>query len=418
MENEDILFQGNIGLERENLRVNKNGFLAKTKHPFRNNKNIDRDFSESQTEFITGVCHTTEEVWEELDRLSTYAKRYLIREDGKSEYLWPFSNPPYLKDEEDILVASFDRQLKDKEIYRDYLAKRYGKKKMLFCGIHYNFSFPDEFLRNFHDQGIEKDFTTFKNDCYLKLAADVSRYSWLIVHLTAASPVYDGSLYDDKMQGQSIVSHYNSIRCGERGYWNEFVPILNYHSLEEYVESIRSYIVSGQLKTSAELYLPVRLKPKGENSLEKLSKEGIDHIELRMLDLNPLTPMGIYKVDLEFLHLFLIYLMFQENKDFEDMEQIMAVQNMKRAATRNECILIETGWNQKVEIKKAALDILEDMMIFYDSCSSPYDVDYVLRYQIKKIIDPSERYAYKVVERFGDDYVEKGMCFVKKTAIE
>lgn len=67
------------------------------------------------------------------------------------------------------------------------------------------------------------------------------------------------------------------------------------------------YIRTGELREIRELYYPVRLKPKGENSLANL-KQGVDHIELRMLDLNPFSPVGISKEDLDFLQLFLFYL--------------------------------------------------------------------------------------------------------------
>ena len=58
----------------------------------------------------------------------------------------------------------------------------------------------------------------------------------------------------------------------------------------------------------------------------------MDHIELRMLDLNPLEPVGIRREDLKFLHLFILYLMSQEDRDFLPFEQVMALKNTKRAA--------------------------------------------------------------------------------------
>lgn len=99
-----------------------------------------------------------------------------------------------------------------------------------------------------------------------------------------------------------ILHKYASARCSEIGYWNYFVPILKYNDLQSYVDS-------GQVKAPAELYYPVRLKPIGENSLEHLTESVIHHIELRMLDLNPLDPAEIKKEDIHFLHYFIIYLL-------------------------------------------------------------------------------------------------------------
>ena len=83
----------------------------------------------------------------------------------------------------------------------------------------------------------------------------------------------------------------------EKGYWNTFLPIFDYRSLDAYIQSMEYYIRAGELREIRELYYPVRLKPKGENSLANL-KQGVDHIELRMLDLNPFSPVGISKEDM------------------------------------------------------------------------------------------------------------------------
>ena len=43
------LKQAEFGIERESLRINIDGRLAQSPHPFQDNKNIDRDFCENQT---------------------------------------------------------------------------------------------------------------------------------------------------------------------------------------------------------------------------------------------------------------------------------------------------------------------------------------------------------------------------------
>ena len=44
-----------FGIERESLRVNADGTLAQTPHPFVGNAHIDRDFCENQVEIIGSV---------------------------------------------------------------------------------------------------------------------------------------------------------------------------------------------------------------------------------------------------------------------------------------------------------------------------------------------------------------------------
>ena len=76
------------------------------------------------------------------------------------------------------------------------------------------------------------------------------------------------------------------------GYWNEFAPIFDYSSVNAHADNIQKYVDRGLLKAPSELYYPIRLKPRGDNSLEALRRYGVDHIELRMFDLNPLAEVG------------------------------------------------------------------------------------------------------------------------------
>ena len=50
---ENIDFEGNFGLERETLRVDKNNRLAQSPHPFKEDC-FARDFAENQLEIVFG----------------------------------------------------------------------------------------------------------------------------------------------------------------------------------------------------------------------------------------------------------------------------------------------------------------------------------------------------------------------------
>lgn len=140
------MYKGNFGIEKESLRVQKDGFLAHTAHPFGNNPHIDRDFCENQVEIVTDIFDDTSSAFNQLSELHNNVVKKLKSLETGGEILWLFSNPPYVKGENDIPIASFKGSLKGKEIYRKYLAEKYGKKKMLFSGIHFNFSFADELV--------------------------------------------------------------------------------------------------------------------------------------------------------------------------------------------------------------------------------------------------------------------------------
>ena len=127
------ILQAEFGLERESLRVTVDGTLAQTKHPFPGHRNIDRDFCENQIEIIGDVFNEPEPMNAQLNRLQDEIDSQLIK-DG--EVLWAFSNPPKISGEDEIPVAEFGGSQRGKSEYRNYLAAKYGKKKMLFSGIH------------------------------------------------------------------------------------------------------------------------------------------------------------------------------------------------------------------------------------------------------------------------------------------
>lgn len=409
------MYKGSFGIEKESLRVQKDGFLAHTAHPFGNNPHIDRDFCENQVEIVTDVFDDTESVFNQLSELhNTVVKKLKSLETG-SEILWLFSNSPYVKGESDIPIASFKGSLKGKEIYRKYLAEKYGKKKMLFSGIHFNFSFADELIEYGFEESKMKSFADYKNKLYLELAKKMTKYSWLIVYLTAASPIMDGSYFDDSAIGKDVVTPFSSARCSEIGYWNEFTPILNYDNLKSYVGGIQQYIANGLLKSVSELYYPIRLKPLGANSIENLEKTGVNHIELRMLDLNPLSSVGIFKEDMDFLHMLILYLASLEDEDFSENEQIRAIKNVKQAAKYDdENTFIDFG-SEKISVKSAAFNVLCDMQKFFEKHNQDNALN-IIDYQMNKITDKIKRYVEIIRNNFSKNYVENGIRLSLKYA--
>lgn len=409
------IYKGSFGIEKESLRVNKDGFLSHTAHPFGNNPHIDRDFCENQIEIVTDVCDNTSSVFNQLSELHNTVVQKLKSLETGSEILWLFSNPPYVKGESDIPIANFKGSLRGKEIYRKYLAEKYGKKKMLFSGIHFNFSFDDELIEYSFKDSKAKSFVEYKNKLYIELAKKMTKYSWLIVYLTAASPIMDGSFFDDSAIGKDVVTPFSSARCSEIGYWNEFIPILNYENLKGYVDSIQHYTDDGLLKSASELYYPIRLKPQGANSIENLKKTGVNHIELRMLDLNPLSPVGIFKEDMDFLHMLIIYLTSLDDENFSKSEQISAVKNVKQAAKYDDENTFISLDGEKTSLKSAALNVLCNMQAFFQKYEQNNALN-IINYQKNKIIDKNKRYVEIIRKDYSENYVKNGLRLSLKYA--
>lgn len=400
MTNNKYIFDGGFGLERETLRVTERGRLAQTPHPFGNNRNFERDFCENQLEIITPVCESVDEAIDELGRLSSYAQRVL---EQKGEYLWMNSNPPHIETEDEIPVARYRGEKQYKREYRLNLQRRYGKRLMLYSGIHFNYSISDDFLKSIYDGA--DDFQAFKNRLYLRLFKYTNMYSWLLVLLTAASPVYDLSFDRDNLSGTGF-DGYSSRRNSDNGYWNIFVPKLDYSSLSGYVSSVENYIKKGALFSAGELYLPVRLKPRGENSIKSLINNGVDHIELRMFDLNPLAPQGIFAEDLKFSHYFLIYLLSLPDFEFTVELQAQAIANHKAAAGFN---LEEIKINRYSAVN-AAFGILDDMRIYFSDFP---EIIEIINYQCSKLLGKN-RYSDKIYEDYRNDFHEDFLKLIKE----
>ncbi len=407
-----LLLAGSFGLEKEGLRVDKNGFMAHTNHPFTGNRHIVRDFCENQTEINTPVCAGYHAAVESLAEYTREIHRTLAAPEC-DEYLWPFSNPSYIRGEADIPVAQFDGEQSSKTSYRDYLAHRYGRYKMALSGIHVNYSFNEELLRADFQRSGFTSFVDYKNDLYLTLARRVVAYGWILVSITAASPLLDSSYVEKNVFDNDVFQGLASVRCSELGYWNAFVPIFDYSNISSYANSIRRYVRDGWLKAPTELYYPVRLKPAGLNRLDTLEANGIDHIELRMFDLNPLTYAGVEEKDVAFAELLLGWLAATPDQSVSEKDQIQAVQNFKNAAHYDlKTVNLVTPAGEFFSVAHAARNLIGFMREFY--CDYPPEVQQILDFEDAKFIDAENRYAWKIRRDFAGGFAKKGLQLAKR----
>lgn len=407
-----LLLKGNYGLEKESLRVDEEGFLSHTSHPFPNDDHIVRDFCENQTEINTPVTHSAAEAVQALIRYDCQIQR-VLKGLPQREYLWPFSNPPYIRNEADIPVARFFGEQAGKTEYREYLSDRYGRYKMAFSGIHVNYSFDEALLREDFAFSAETDFDTYRNQLYVVLAEKAAAYGWLLVAVTAASPLLDSSFVEKGKFGSDTFNGLASTRCSELGYWNYFAPVFDYSNIRAYADSIQRYVDEGLLRFPTELYYPVRLKPRGVNNLNTLREQGVDHIELRMFDLNPLVPGGIDERDLAFAQLFLVWLASTPREPLSTKAQVQAVQNFKNAAHYDlKTVKIVPPDGEVTSVANAALKVLDRMAEFYEGF--PDSVGKVLAFEREKFVDAENRYAWKIRRAFDGGFVKKGMALARQ----
>ncbi|MBQ60894.1 MAG: glutamate--cysteine ligase [Gammaproteobacteria bacterium] len=337
------------GIEREALRVDMKGNLAQTPHPeFLGSKlchpMITTDFSEAQLELITPVSSSISDTLSTLDRIHRFVYSGL-----DEELLWSSSMPCVIPANEDIPLAQYGPSNlgRLKATYRSGLGHRYGRAMQTICAIHYNFSFTDEFWLTLSEvENSQLPLKTYRSGRYFDLMRNFRRYSWLLVYLFGASPVVCNSHITGRKHnlqefdhGSAYLPDATSLRNGNLGYQSDTQSGLLdicYNSLEHYVETLRTAIctphpvfhelqspsethpqVNGNiLQSEAEFYTTIRAKcvpPKGENFLNCLSREGVEYIEVRLLDINPYLPLGIDATQIHFLDTFLLFCLLADS---------------------------------------------------------------------------------------------------------
>lgn len=346
------LLKARYGVEREGQRVTLAGDLVNTVHPetLGNRKfhpYIQTDFAETQMELISPVAESIPELFSFLTAIHDVAYRSM----DHGEMLWPLSMPPALPEkEEDIMIAQLDNF--EDVLYRRYLAKSYGRRKQMVSGIHYNFEFSDTLLQKmFALQDEVSEYATFKTEVYLKVTRNYLHYSWLITYLFGATPVSEARYFDSEDRPSEPV---RSIRNSSYGYKNHAEVQVSYESMERYIADLERMVNEGKLSEEKEFYSAVRFR--GGKRMADLAEAGIRYIELRNLDLDPFAFCGISEEQAEFLHLFLLFLLWREEEATSDVW-------VSDGERKNDEVALEHPL-KATKYEKEALDVLKEMQTF------------------------------------------------------
>ena len=307
------ILQANFGIERESLRVDRQGQLVHTPHPSclgarSFHPYIQTDFCEFQMELITPVAKSTTEARRFLGAITDVAGRSIATD----EVLWPLSMPPRLKAEE-IQVAQLENDFE--RYYRNYLAEKYGTKLQAISGIHYNMELGKDLVEALFQESDQIDIIAFKNALYLKLAQNYLRYRWVITYLFGAAPVAEQGFFD-----QEVPEPVRSFRNSDHGYVNKEEIQVSFASLEDYVSAIENYVEQGDLIAEKEFYSAVRFR--GQKVNRSFLDKGITYLEFRNFDLNPFERIGISQNTMDTVHLLLLAFLWLDAP--ENVDQALA----------------------------------------------------------------------------------------------
>lgn len=373
------------GFEKECLRIAQgskaqDSHIAMSPHPEALGSNlthpmITTDYSEALLEFITPPLSSIEDLFSNLKDLHHYTYASL-----QKEALWAFSMPCHLPEEKDIPIARYGHSNLGllKYYYRVGLGHRYGKRMQMIAGVHYNFSFSIPFWRAWQEVSYDKEDKTdqkkktlsekdFISEQYLGMIRNALRYSWLFPFLFGASPaIASGFIHKNVLahdndlqyldQDTIILPYATSLRLSDFGYHNKTKPIVevSYNSFPEFVESLHRAVhtsdpefakmgvkVNGEYRQLSDSVLQVEdehyalLRPKrvsgpGERMFSVLAKEGIEYIEVRALDLNPFSSIGVEPESVYILDTFLLLCLLLESKPIDTKEQEIISSNLRK----------------------------------------------------------------------------------------
>ena len=370
------------GIERETLRVTEAGSLSLRAHPQAlgsalTHPQITTDFCEAQPELVTGVHRSISGLLQELHDIHAFVWQQL-----RDELLWPLSLPCRLPAASDIPLASYgdSHSGRFKRLYRMGLKHRYGSAMQTICGMHYNFSLPEEFWGHWVGD-VRADEATLagaRDDALLGLVRRFLQDEWVLLYLLGASPVFGDELADAAAYGLQpwpgggfYHPGATSLRNSRLGY-NASVQEglqMRYDSLSAYCDSMQAAISepyapwvelaaaggepvqlgTGRLQIENELYDAIRLKriAPGLRPLTALRRHGVQYLEVRCVDINPLLPLGCDEYGCRLLDLFLLRCLLLPSAGSGDRQD----------AAHNLQLMARDGRNADMRVRQSGRDV-------------------------------------------------------------
>ncbi|MDR9765550.1 glutamate--cysteine ligase [Shewanella baltica] len=426
------------GIEREALRIDESGYLATDSHPEAlgsalMHSRITTDYSEALLEFITPVNNNVEQLLNGLTETHAFSVRHL-----NGQRLWPVSMPCYVKDEKQIPVARYGSSNTGmmKTLYRKGLTYRYGALMQIISGVHFNFSVSQELWQSLYELSDKQlSYDDFISESYFGLIRNYRRLVWVLPYLFGASPALCSSFIKDQKtdlkfektgHGTLYLPYATSLRMSDLGYTNKEQEELNisYNSLPEYLAGVNAAIkmpsanfanigvkVDGEyrqlnanvLQIENEFYSPIRAKRvtrSGEKPSEALARAGVEYIEVRALDVNPFSPIGIEATQVRFLDLFLLYCLLTQSPKSEASEEARLSANLKAVVLEGRKpgleLLTANGSRSLKFWLEELFDALQPLAVLLDGEATDYQV--ALAHWRKAVEDPNLTLSGQVLQ--------------------
>ena len=401
------LRDGGKGLEKEILRVTRDGKLAQTPHPRAlgsalTHPHITTDYSEALMEFVTSPFPDVKQTLASLMDIHAFSYAHM-----GEEMLWATSMPCGLQGDASIPVAEYGGSNvgRMKHVYRLGLGWRYGRTMQAISGVHFNYSYPEALWPLL--QALEADSRSlrdFRDDWYFRALRNFQRVGWLVPYLFGASPAMCKTFLGGRdLKFQELDAHTlyeplgTSLRLSDIGYKNSNQARIGvtYNSLADYVGTLGHAIstpapeyerigvkVDGEyrqlnaniLQIENEFYGSIRPKQpiqSGERATLALKRRGVMYLEVRALDVNAYDPVGADEPALRFIEALLLLCLLSDSPSTDVAEQAAIGRNQLAVARRGRDPQLELEHDGKAVLLRdwgrRLLAALEPICVLLDS---------------------------------------------------
>ena len=396
-----LLCGGFKGVEKESLRIAKNGSIAQTPHPAAlgsalTHPTITTDYSEALIELITPPFADVNDTLDYLHQVHQFVYEHL-----DNEILLGASMPCGIDGDNSIPIAEYGSSNigRMKHVYRHGLWHRYGRTMQSIAGIHFNYSAPEALLTALHRQAHSpRSLEQFTAEAYFGLIRNFQRLGWLILYLFGASPAICKNFFKSRPalmaqfeefdNGTLYHPYATSLRMSDIGYKskNQANLKIDYNSLSGYVDSLGKAIttpypdyekigivVDGEyrqlnnniLQIENEFYSTIRPKQiinSGEKPTLALKRRGVRYIEMRSLDLDLFNPIGIDVAKARFIEALLLTCLLKDSPEISDRDHQLNNANQLAVANfgRKPGLELQKG-DQVIGLQDWSTEILDSM---------------------------------------------------------
>ena len=239
----------------------------------------------------------------------------------------------------------------------------------IISGVHFNFSLPRPFWAAFGEiEGRNgKPPGAFSSDGYFALIRNFHRCGWLVPLLFGSSPAICRSFlsnaplaFSELGRGTLYEPFATSWRMSDIGYKNKSQRQLgiSYDSPADYIRTLHEateahhppyeeigVVVEGEhrqlnanlLQIENEYYSFVRPKQiarSGEKPTIALQRRGVRYVEIRALDVDPFSPIGIEEATMRFMEAFLVHCALDSSPPVSARERDESDENQRLVAVR------------------------------------------------------------------------------------